>query len=284
MRTSLLFLAKVHHHSHTAIDCSAGTIYIVELNFGKKEKLLAKVTEHKDSEINYLVWAKDGTMLFSSDESGLIFGSSIAKARSFFFSADPICKCESRVVQLDTSVEANGLYLLVSTMTKTTILQVSTKGTTVIGKKERNGRYGGCFHAHHSCIFTARPQLRLWSANLTGKVLATMIFTDYFDSESEYALTPMAISTTQTATPTEANFGKVLPFGRYLISWDERSLFLIDVETDNVEMLGWMVEPQVIHDVYPDLITAGAVARICAPCANSIGADCPLKDFFFNIT
>lgn len=104
-----------------------GVIYIFELHPDKKEKLLIKVqfhiniiffriflvreytitklilwqvTEHKESEITALIWSWDNTGLFSGDDSGSVMGSSMAKARSFFFSADPIFKCDSRVVQL----------------------------------------------------------------------------------------------------------------------------------------------------------------------------------------
>ena len=52
------------------------------------------------------------------------------------------------------------LYLFVF-LTSGSILNVTKQLNTVIGKKTRDGKHGGCFHPLQGCLYLSRPQQRI---------------------------------------------------------------------------------------------------------------------------
>ncbi|EAL70409.1 RING zinc finger-containing protein [Dictyostelium discoideum AX4] len=317
------------------------TIFIIEPNISirrEKEKVLVKMTDHpKDAEITTLIWSHCGGYLFSGDDLGNLYCCSVTKARkSFFFSADLVYKCDSKLVQLDiipsiptitntqlhqdiqltTNSNSNSnnsslnnhhqqqqnivhtipitnsippvnsitISILASTLTKSIvvnfqILTATNVGKVLsiiqIGKKQReNTKQGACFHPFYkSSVYTSRPGKRLWLADpIDGRVLSTMNFTPSSTTNEDgttnpipnIILKPKPLISSNSSN--DANtyltgkfpmiFSKLLPFGNYLISYDELSLLLIDV--NEVEVLEWKLDTNQIHDlvVYHDSIYA----------------------------
>ncbi|KAN0027223.1 hypothetical protein ACTFIU_009913 [Dictyostelium citrinum] len=317
------------------------TIFIIEPNISirrEKEKVLVKMTDHpKDAEITTLIWSHCGGYLFSGDDLGNLYCCSVTKARkSFFFSADLVYKCDSKLVQLDiipsiptitntqlqqdiqlTTGQSNSnsnnnssnsslntqqnivhtlpiansippvnsitISILASTLTKSIvvnfqILTATNVGKVLsiiqIGKKQReNTKQGACFHPFYkSSVYTSRPGKRLWLADpIDGRVLSTMNFTPSSTTNEDGTTNPIPNIILKPKPLVSSNsidfnnyltgkfpmiFSKLLPFGNYLISYDELSLLLIDV--NEVEVLEWKLDTNQIHDlvVYHDSIYA----------------------------
>ncbi|EGC38473.1 hypothetical protein DICPUDRAFT_148868 [Dictyostelium purpureum] len=167
-------------------------------------------------------------------------------------------------------VQSINVSILSSTLTKSMVLnyQILTstnsgklQSTTQIGKKLReNTKQGACFHPFYKgSVYTSRPGKRLWLADpIDGKVLSTMNFTP---SEDGVIVKPKPLITSANADADHylqgkfpMIFSKLLPFGNYLVSYDDYSLLLIDV--NEVEVLEWKLDQSHIHDlvVYQDSI------------------------------
>eukprot|EP01132_Coremiostelium_polycephalum_P002021 gene2021-2488_t len=295
-------LIKINPYNDNLIAIATHkTLYVIEPNISirrEKEKIVIKMTDHpKDAEITSIVWSQCGQYLFSSDDLGNVFCCSIVKARkAFFFSAESIYKCDSKVVQLDiiptlpisilqqqqlqqaqqphieTTSNSNTtpqhqqqqqagmvatIALLTSTLTKTTVVnfQISPSSSAKllsaiqIGKKLReNTKQGSCFHPlFKSSIYASRPGKRIWLADPSdGRVLSTMNFSGEGGAP---VIKPKPFSSDVNAPAVSGPmvFSKLLPFGRSLISWDEKSLLLIDV--NEVEVLDWRIDPNQIFDL-----------------------------------
>lgn len=101
------------------------------------------------------------------------------------------------------------------------------------------GNFGACFYdvprePQHTCIYASRPSLRLWKANVEGKVLETFIFKDD-------ALLPSCNissglnSSTSLSSKLEPQFGIVLKFMEdFLVSWNDSQLYVITVEDPTI--------------------------------------------------
>eukprot|EP01098_Paradermamoeba_levis_P007697 TRINITY_DN3208_c0_g1_i3.p1 TRINITY_DN3208_c0_g1~~TRINITY_DN3208_c0_g1_i3.p1 ORF type:complete len:272 (+),score=146.20 TRINITY_DN3208_c0_g1_i3:262-1077(+) len=131
-------------------------------NAKEKERIVVKLTEHKDQEVTSLLWIDDNNnttntntntttntsqSLFSADSAGSIYLTSLSKIKSLFFSAEFIYKCDSKVVQLDYFSNT----LLASSLTTSLSLTFNNNNNTKpvvvkIGKAAREGIYGACFY------------------------------------------------------------------------------------------------------------------------------------------
>lgn len=79
-----------------------------------------------------------------------------------------------------------------------------------MGTRPRDGRFGGCF-LNTEQLLAARPGKRLWIAeNSTGKVLNTLTFTTSPVSQA-------------------SNFTRLLPFAMRVATWDESTVFILNV-------------------------------------------------------
>ncbi len=66
---------------------------------------------------------------------------------------------------------------MVSTVTKCVLFNASTHDVLQVGKKQREGSFGACFHMRWQgkppVVYSARPG-RLWEADAEGTVLSTL--------------------------------------------------------------------------------------------------------------
>ncbi|GAM22685.1 hypothetical protein SAMD00019534_058600, partial [Acytostelium subglobosum LB1] len=262
-------------------------IFVIEPNLTirkEKEKILFKMTDHpRDTETTCIVWSPCGNYLLSGDDGGNVFCCSIPKARrAFFFSAEPVCKLDSRVVQLDTILiaregapqqptqtttaaaavsQTSTLSILASSLTKTSIINyqigsnVSGKllTTVQVGKKlrEKPTKQGACFHPlSTTSVYASRPGKRLWLADsVEGTVLSTMNFKSGGE-EGAVVVTPMPLSSDLSSPmlpPGVMSFARLLPYGAFVVSFDEKTLLLIDV--NEVEVLEWRVDSTLLQDL-----------------------------------
>ena len=65
-----------------------------------------------------------------------------------------------------------------STVSRCYILNVVSREVVQVGKRQREGDFGACFHAPWSgkppMVYSARPGGRLWEADVEGTVLSTL--------------------------------------------------------------------------------------------------------------
>ncbi|KAL3224480.1 hypothetical protein MRX96_026591 [Rhipicephalus microplus] len=103
---------------------------------------------------------------------------STSKAKSLFQSPpSTLMRLDSKVVQLNFAQDR----LLASTLTRCYLGDTIREKFTQVGKKLRDGEFGGCFYPGSKpqdsmCIYAARPGSRIWQADLKGSVLKTHQF------------------------------------------------------------------------------------------------------------
>lgn len=65
-----------------------------------------------------------------------------------------------------------------STVSRCYILNVVSRDVVQVGKRQREGDFGACFHApwpgKPPMVYSARPGGRLWEADVEGTVLSTL--------------------------------------------------------------------------------------------------------------
>ena len=103
----------------------------------------------------------------------------------------------------------------------------------------RQGNFGACFYpelqdkscqAHHM-VYAARPGLRIWRANIEGKVSTTMIFKDSISKgEPEISTLNLPSSTDSNLVPSEPrHFGPLVVFANnFLLSWQGSCIWVLD--------------------------------------------------------
>lgn len=135
--------------------------------------------------------------LFLADDGFNVYMISRMKTfSSIIFKSEPpvrILSFDFPIHQLETDKQ----YLLVSADDKSSIFNMEKISLNRVGTKARpTGVFGSCFYSknesgHSSSfeedvkfVFTARPSLRLWQANLEGNVICTHQFKDYLNKSS----------------------------------------------------------------------------------------------------
>ncbi|XP_028677327.1 tectonin beta-propeller repeat-containing protein 2 isoform X1 [Erpetoichthys calabaricus] len=188
---------------------------------------------HK-STVTSLAWSANGMKLFSGDDKGKVVYSSLDLDQGV---CNPILLLEeqSAIVQL----EYNQKVLLVSTYQRSLLFYTEEKVVQQIGTKPRksNGKFGCCFQPglckrSDLCLYTARPGLRLWKADVNGKVQATHILKDLFaNGVKQFELYPRTgTGSTGAYRPTERHLGLITCFLHegWIVSWNEYSIYVID--------------------------------------------------------
>eukprot|EP00004_Rigifila_ramosa_P019901 TRINITY_DN5125_c0_g1_i1.p1 TRINITY_DN5125_c0_g1~~TRINITY_DN5125_c0_g1_i1.p1 ORF type:complete len:1427 (+),score=302.28 TRINITY_DN5125_c0_g1_i1:465-4283(+) len=133
-----------------------------------------------------------------------------------------IFRADSRVVQFDYA----GDVLLVSTLTKTMVLDTLRQRCVSVGTKPREGLFGACFHPalHTEYFYCARPGNRLWLAERgSGKVASTLNYKAAMDVPAATVCSDVSLDAAQVSS-TPRVFGKLLPVGPLLLSWTQAPL------------------------------------------------------------
>lgn len=245
------------------IATSRGHIIVVEHNARRpalQAQRLQLSFEHKGSVVTCLEWNSVGTRLFAADNTGKVsvLNVSTSKARSLFQSPpSTLMRLDSRVVQLSFAQDR----LLASTLTRCYLGDTIREKFTQVGKKLRDGEFGGCFYSGSKpqdsmCIYAARPGSRLWQADLKGSVLKTHQF------KEALAVTPVKLVTyrsdtslpgSMSASASTAAFSKLLTVWAsnqnmpFLISWSSNGLYIINPQAGEIVL--WNDELKDVKDL-----------------------------------
>ncbi|CAN7941035.1 unnamed protein product, partial [Ixodes pacificus] len=180
---------------------SRGHVLVLEHNAGCGQPQRLQLSyEHKGSCVTCLRWNTAGSRLFAADGAGKVsvlnISSSkvvpltlpeepldvflfVSQAKSLFQSPpSTLMRLDSRVVQLDFAQDR----LLASTLTRCYLGDTVREKFTQVGKKLRDGEFGGCFVPGARAqdpvtIYAARPGSRLWenSHRLSSAVFQSTI-------------------------------------------------------------------------------------------------------------
>jgi len=215
-------------------------VYILKLNLldrGAKEKILLKITDHKAT-ISCLHWspAPNTLILYSADIHGAVNMSDVNKFG--FIKTSLLFDCGATVVQLDSTPT----QLLFSSTKQLFIIDFEKTQMKRVGKTERDGGYGGCFHpSERDRLLGARPGKNLWVAVVDSAIVeSTIKFQAAFTSTPHTTLsTRYALAGPKIRTK-DIQFGKLIRFRKFVISWDESSLILLDPRQGTI--LEWHVD------------------------------------------
>ncbi|CAD5119039.1 DgyrCDS7688 [Dimorphilus gyrociliatus] len=174
--------------------------------------------------------------LFSGDEEGTVVCTDMLFSLNETESAI-ITREGEEIVQLDYHKPLK--VLLVSTKRRSILIDTD-KGDQLIqiGSKERKIflDFGACFFSSvedpkNPKIFSSRPGMRIWKANITGKVEQTILFKDAI-KEAKFPKIPLILNSQQQVKDEHETiqFGKVLKFQEnFLITWFNSHLFVMTI-------------------------------------------------------
>lgn len=171
---SITLLRVTSDEKRVAASRSDGGISLIDLS--PRLKAQPSVTDllagRQRTKITDMIWNGSGNVLYIGDEEGIVHGFN-SSVTAIFSSVVELLRVDSSVVQLDCMGET----LLISTLTRCYLFNVSSKVKTTIGKQLRNGHYGACFlrlpDVDTPSIYCARRKGRLWEADFKGSVLNT---------------------------------------------------------------------------------------------------------------
>ncbi|XP_020899481.1 Hermansky-Pudlak syndrome 5 protein, partial [Exaiptasia diaphana] len=164
---------------------STGIVMVVDIGSKTRDKpkYLRRSEEHKGVSVTCLCWDDNDSRLFAGDDQGVVsalylpvkYGANPNHSKRSLINHGTgiVGKSETAINQIDYAVEK----LLVSTMTKTAVLDLPTLQCWLVGSKPREGTFGACFlqqfNQYNATIYTARPGSRLWEASMDGQVIST---------------------------------------------------------------------------------------------------------------
>ncbi|CAH0713085.1 unnamed protein product, partial [Brenthis ino] len=187
---------------------------------------------HK-SKITAIEWSKNGMRLFSGDKNGVIIMTEI----DFYMH---LCK-SMEIVNEEHEIVQMSYYqntLLVSSMYRSIVCERrdSRWHVTQLGKKERKSlcALGAVFQYSYArggaaAAYCARPGLRLWRADVAGKVHQTLLFKEAISNPLTVAELLNPSSRKHSAAEREHNLGPLHVFrDHFLVSHDDCLLYILD--------------------------------------------------------
>ncbi|XP_037277019.2 WD40 repeat domain-containing protein pink [Rhipicephalus microplus] len=246
------------------IATSRGHVVVLEHNARRptvQAQRLQLSFEHKGSVVTCLEWNSAGTRLFVADNTGKVsvLNVSTSKAKSLFQSPpSTLMRLDSKVVQLNFAQDR----LLASTLTRCYLGDTIREKFTQVGKKLRDGEFGGCFYPGSKpqdsmCIYAARPGSRIWQADLKGSVLKTHQFKEALAINSVKLVTYRSDTSTlgSAASPPASTtaFTKLLTIwasnhsSPFLISWSSNGLYVINPQEGEIVL--WNDELKDVKDL-----------------------------------
>jgi hypothetical protein len=221
--------------SHVAIRFADATLPVLVLNIEsltgrEKPKVVAKVTDHKGTQVTEFCWDADGRALFTGDASGTVFQTSISRSKLSLKKTDriladgaPIVQLQHVIVQSETPSVA---LLIVSTLKRVVVCELAKKEVRPVGTKTRDGPFGAFVSVSSGVLYATRPGFRMWTADWkTGSVLNTLKF---------------AVLTSSDTNPTQPDknfqFGRLVPCinNKCCLSFVGNEVYVLDLEKINV--------------------------------------------------
>lgn len=156
-----------------AFGTQKGIVCILQRNEnGVGAKLINKSTEHLGHEITTMEWTSRNQIYFG-DCNGKVTSIYVSLfVRKAIFQTPPytMIELDSKVIQIDSADD----ILVISTLTRCYVCDMSKEQFKQIGQKPRDGDYGCCIVSwNEKKIFSARPGSRIWEAELNGVVKST---------------------------------------------------------------------------------------------------------------
>jgi len=228
-----------------AVATSLGVVLVWEVSSRHREKpkLIRRSEEHKNTTVSALCWDDEEGRLFAGGMKGVVsvlhvppsskLPHSVNKGLSMLHTSGIVAKAHTAIVQLDCV----GDKLLVSTMTKSAIVDLKSLDSVPVGVKLRDGLYGSCFFKENMsespAIYSARPGSRLWEASIDGQVMSTQQYKKLLATPPVNILGCGHSAAEPTAEgdfpPQSVNFAKLLLVReRFLVTWHGTSLYIID--------------------------------------------------------
>ena len=131
------------------------------------------------------------------------------------------------------------------------------------------GKYGACFYpparrtseegsSETPNVFTARPGLRIWTADINGKVSATLMYKGLTSENPPgiKVLAPLPPCLSKHSPDFQAQFGSLLIYhGQFLVTWDVSRLWVLDTSPCSLvgfhSNLGDIVDVSTVgHEIY----------------------------------
>ncbi|XP_076115391.1 uncharacterized protein LOC143083080 isoform X1 [Mytilus galloprovincialis] len=247
--------AQVNCVSISPIDKSVafstvkGHVVVVELSTEKgsrqKPERLRLITDHVQSTVTSITWDTTGSKLYTGDNLGRIYATSIPSTKvQNFVSLPPeiILRLDSPICQVEFSEDK----LLVSTLHKCYLCYTTRQKFTHIGTKSRDGEYGACFYRQPSTglyrIYCARPGSRIWEVDIECNVLCTHMFKQLLAIP---ALSMVSSVDYSWKAPLKENNGpKSVAFPKlkttrenFLFTWCKTNLYVLDPV--NIKVILW---------------------------------------------
>ncbi|XP_029981998.1 tectonin beta-propeller repeat-containing protein 2 isoform X1 [Sphaeramia orbicularis] len=182
--------------------------------------------------VTSLAWSTNGMKLFSGDDKGRVVFSALDLDQGV---CKPLLLLEesSGVVQVQYSHQV----LLVSTQQRTLLYCTQNQEVLQLGTRPRksSGRFGACFlpalcKQSDLQVFAARPGLRLWRADVRGRVEDTHLLKPLFSTQvPQFQLFPRP-GPVGGYRPEDRQLGLLSCFFRdgWILSWNEYSLYVLD--------------------------------------------------------
>ncbi|XP_003742832.1 Hermansky-Pudlak syndrome 5 protein homolog [Galendromus occidentalis] len=235
------------------IATNRGELTVLEVreseNSSKDAQVLFSVQSHLKNLVTQLVWSSTGAQLIAGDNAGVVSITdvySLNDAVLFEFSPTNALALDSDIVQIDAASDR----ILISTLTAAYLFDLDERYFTKVGKKPRNGVYGACFFSLEDAqesdqgtrleIFCARPGGRLWRVNPFGEVECTLNFKHEGSTSIDHSSVSLLGNWRVEGLFTQkVNFGKLVHFEQWLLSFTETALFVLDVCSSEVPRVVW---------------------------------------------
>lgn len=234
------------NEQYLGVSTSNNSIFILEFLGTSNSRACKMINSHQEHKAKptSIQWNIDSQKLLSGDEEGFSF-EFWAKVGFLQQSTHKFVKEKTEIVQLHTSKD----MCVMSALTRSIAINMEEKLLAAIGQAERNGKFGACFlfsptrgikqepgqkQSLTEYIFCSRPQCKVWCCDRkSGKVLSTLKFPEL--------------------TLKNYNFGKLLPFGPFLITWTEEYLTVLDVTKMAILEMNSELKPIIDIGVYKNI-------------------------------
>ncbi|XP_041351776.1 Hermansky-Pudlak syndrome 5 protein-like [Gigantopelta aegis] len=255
--SSVIVAALSPNDSAVAFAISSGQVIVMELNIDRrcKPERLRLSTDHVGFTVTALHWDTSSSKLFIGDSVGKISVAYIpsSKAKTLFtHPSEVIVRLDSAVIQLDWWDRK----LLVSTVTRSYLLNTNRHQYSQIGKNLRDGEFGSCYFVEPRCqypvVYCARPGSRVWEVDFEGNVLNTHLFKKLlsvpplpvikFRSESVPDFDELQRYDSQSVA-----FNKMCLIGSFLITWNNKRIYIFDPA--RVKMILWAEQETAVQDI-----------------------------------
>ncbi|XP_031548759.1 Hermansky-Pudlak syndrome 5 protein homolog [Actinia tenebrosa] len=260
----IIRLCFAHEKSYLGVATSNGIVLVIDIGSRTRDKpkCLRRSEEHKNARVTCFCWDDNDSRLFAGDDQGFVsaaylpvkFGSSVSQPKKSLIGHKSaiVGKSETTINQLDYVAEK----LLISTMTKTAVLDLAMSQCWLVGSKPREGAFGACFlkqfNQESATIYTARPGSRLWEASIDGQVISTQHYKQLLAVPPSpvlgYGHDAETTHSKDEHKPKSLNFAKLLLIReRFLLTWQDSNIFLLDPVLG--QLAGWYQLNQEISDV-----------------------------------